>query len=159
MLMRMNLTVVFLSVTLLGAGCGLYGIGNPSNDATEFTATLTGDAERPDPVVTDAMGTGTFSLNADETELTYNISASGLSGDVIGAHFHFSVDGAAGSGEIVFAITDMIVNDGDGGATADGTWPLTAVDLVNLRLDYIYVNFHTEANPAGEIRGNLIPAS
>lgn len=78
---------------------------------------------------------------------------------MIGAHFHFSVDGAAGSGEIVFAITDMIVNDGDGGATADGTWPLTAVDLVNLRLDYIYVNFHTEANPAGEIRGNLIPAS
>ncbi len=159
MLMRMNLTVVFLSVTLLGAGCGLYGIRNPSNDATEFTATLTGDAERPDPVVTEATGTGTFSLNADETELTYNISASGLSGDVIGAHFHFSVDGAAGSGEIVFAITDMIVNDGDGGATADGTWPLTAVDLVNLRLDYIYVNFHTEANPAGEIRGNLIPAS
>ena len=159
MLMRMNLTVVFLSVTLLGAGCGLYGIGNPSNDATEFTATLTGDAERPDPVVTEATGTGTFSLNADETELTYNISASGLSGDVIGAHFHFSVDGAAGSGQIVFAITDMIVNDGDGGATADGTWPLTAVDLVNLRLDYIYVNFHTEANPAGEIRGNLIPAS
>ncbi len=91
--------------------------------------------------------------------LSYSVSASGLSGDVNGAHFHFAVDGAAGSGEIVFAITDMIVNDGDGGATADGTWPLTAVDLVNLRLDYIYVNFHTEANPAGEIRGNLIPAS
>ena len=159
MLMRMNLTVVFLSVTLLGAGCGLYGIGNPSNDATEFTATLTGDAERPDPVVTDAMGTGTFSLNADETQLSYSVSASGLSGDVVGAHFHFAVDGAAGAGPIVFAITDAIVNDGDGGATADGTWPLTAVDLVNLRLDYIYVNFHTEANPAGEIRGNLIPAS
>ncbi len=155
MMKRMNLTVVLLSVTLLGAGCGLYG---PS-DATEFQATLTGDAERPDPVDTDAAGTGSFSLNADETQLSYSVSASGLSGDVIGAHFHFSADGAAGSGGIVFAITDSVVNDGNGGATAEGTWNLTAEDLLNLQLDYIYVNFHTDENPTGEIRGNLVPAS
>ena len=155
MMMRMNLTVVFLSVTFLGAGCGLYG---PS-DATEFQATLTGDAERPNPVTTNATGTGTFSLNAAETELSYDISASGLSGDVIGAHFHFSADGAVGSGGIVFGITDSVVNDGNGGAVAEGIWNLSEADLRNLRLDYIYVNFHTEANPAGEIRGNLIPAS
>ncbi len=114
MMMQMNLTVVLMSVTLLGGGCGLYG----PNDAAEFRATLTGDAERPDPVDTDAMGTGTFSLNAAETELSYSVSVSGLSGDVTGAHFHFSADGAAGSGGIVFAITDSIVNDGMGGATA-----------------------------------------
>ena len=158
-MMRMNLTAVLLSVTLLGAGCGIYGIGSPSSDATEFPATLTGDAERPDPVDTEATGSGTFSLNEDETQLSYNISASGLSGDVIGAHFHFSADGAAGSGGIVFAITDSIVNDGAGGATAVGVWNLSAADVLNLRLDYIYINFHTDANPAGEIRGNLIPAS
>ena len=52
-----------------------------------------------------------------------------------------------------------IVNDGAGGATAVGVWNLSAADVLNLRLDYIYVNFHTDANPAGEIRGNLIPAS
>ena len=155
MMMRMNHWVVLLGVTLLGAGCGLDGPG----DATEFQATLTGDAERPDPVETDAMGTGTFSLNAAETQLSYDVSASGLSGDVIGAHFHFSADGAAGSGGIVFAITDSVVNDGNGGATAKGTWNLTAEDLLNLQLDYIYVNFHTDANPAGEVRGNLVPAS
>ena len=78
---------------------------------------------------------------------------------MIGAHFHFSADGAAGSGGIVFAITDSVVNDGDGGATAEGVWNLTADDVRNLRLDYIYVNLHTDANPAGEIRGNLVPAS
>ena len=155
MMMRMNHWVVLLGVTLLGAGCGLSGPG----DATEFQATLTGDAERPDPVETDAMGTGTFSLNAAETQLSYDVSASGLSGDVIGAHFHFSADGAAGSGDSVFAITDSVVNDGNGGATAKGTWNLTAEDLLNLQLDYIYVNFHTDANPAGEVRGNLVPAS
>ena len=155
MMRRINLTVVLLSFVFLGAGCGLYG----SSDATEFRATLTGDAERPDPVQTDGMGTGTFSLSDDESQLSYNISASDLSGDVTGAHFHFSADGAAGAGDIVFPITDSIVNDGNGGVTAEGTWDLTAADVVNLRILYIYVNLHTEANPAGEIRGNLVPAS
>ena len=153
MMKRINLTVFLLSIVFLSAGCPIYGPG----DATEFQATLTGDAERPDPVDTEATGTGTFSLNAAETQLSYNVSASGLSGDVIGAHFHFSADGAAGSGGIVFAITESVVNDGMGGATAEGTWPLTAEDLLNLQLDYIYVNLHTDANPAGEVRGNLVP--
>lgn len=121
----------------------------------QFTAALTGAAERPNPVDTNATGSGTFSLNSDETELSYSVSASGLSGDVTGAHFHFSADGAAGSGVVVFPITQSVVNDGNGRATAEGTWSLTAADLLNLRLGYIYVNFHTEANVAGEIRGNL----
>ena len=155
MIRRINLTVFLLSSVFLGAGCDLYF----PNDATEFEATLTGDAERPDPVQTDGMGTATFSLTADESQLSYDIVASDLPGDVTGAHFHFSPDGAAGSGGIVFPITDSVVNDGDGGATAEGIWNLTAEDVVNLRLNYIYVNLHTEANPAGEIRGNLVPAS
>ena len=159
MMMRMNLTVVLLSATLLGAGCDLYGIGDPSSDATEFRATLSGGAERPDLVDTEATGSGTFSLNDDETQLTYSISATGFSEDVTAAHFHFSADGASGSGEIVFPITGSVVNDGEGGVTAEGVWSLTEADLRNLRLDYIYVNFHTATNPAGEIRGNLVPAS
>ncbi len=159
MMTRMTLTVVWLGVTFLGAGCGLYGIGNPSSDATEFQATLSGGAERPDSVDTEATGSGTFSLNDDETQLTYNISATGFSEDVTAAHFHFSADGASGSGGIVFSITDSVVNDGEGGATAEGVWNLSEGDVRNLRVDYIYVNFHTETNPAGELRGNLVPAS
>ncbi len=155
MMRRITLTVAVLSFVVLGTGCAIYG---PS-DATEFQATLTGAAERPDPVATDAAGTGTFSLSDDETQLSYSISASGLSGEVIGAHFHFSLTGAAGFGGIVFDITDTVVDDGNGGVTAEGTWNVTAEDLLNLRLDYIYVNLHTDANPAGEIRGNLVSAS
>ena len=125
MMRRINLTGILLSFVFLGAGCDLYF----PNDATEFEATLTGDAERPDPVQTDGMGTGTFSLSADESELAYSVSASDLTGDVTGAHFHFSADGAAGSGGIVFAITDSVVNDGNGGAMAAGVWDLTADDV------------------------------
>ena len=46
----------------------------------------------------------------------------------------------------------------DGGeVTARGTWPVTAEDVTNLRIAYIYVNLHTDQNPGGEIRGNLTP--
>ena len=158
MTMKMNFLAVLSSVALLGSGCGLYGIGVPPSNETEFRATLSGGAERPDPVDTEATGSGSFSLNDDETQLTYSVTASGLSGDVIAAHFHFAADGAAGSGPAIFTITDSVINDGAGGATADGTWDLSDDDVRNLRLDYIYVNFHTDANPGGEIRGNLVPA-
>ena len=115
MMMRISMTVALLSFVFLGAGCDIYGPGGTivANDATMFTAALTGAAERPDAVDTDANGSGTFSLNAAETELSYNISASGLSDDVTAAHFHFSADGAAGFGNPVFTITDAVVNVAD----------------------------------------------
>ena len=99
---------------------------------------------------------GTFMLNAAETELAYDITASGLSGPLTGAHFHFSATGAAASGPIVFDITDAVMEEG-GAVTARGTWAVTAEDVTNLRVRYIYVNLHTDQNPAGEIRGDLIP--
>ncbi|NOX59219.1 MAG: CHRD domain-containing protein [Planctomycetes bacterium] len=153
------LAVAVGCVPLNGDGNGGNGGdgGNEGNggNATPFSADLSGDAERPVPVVTDATGTGTFTLSADETQLTYNVSAAGLSGDVTAAHFHLSDNGAEGSGAPVFTITDAIVNDGNGGTTAQGTWNISAADVSNLQLGDIYVNFHTDANPGGEVRGNL----
>ena len=64
--------------------------------------------------------------------------------------------GAAGSGGVLFEITDS-VEEINGEITLEGTWPLTAEDVVNLRINYVYVNLHTEANPSGEIRGNVTP--
>ena len=55
-------------------------------------------------------------------------------------------------------ITPNVVNDGNGGATAQGTLAVNATDVTNLRIDYIYVNFHTDAFPSGEVRGNLVAA-
>ena len=115
---------------------------------------MSGDAEVPG-VETDGTGTGTFTLNAAETELTYDIRASGLSGPVTGAHFHNAFPNAAGP--IVFDIGDT-VTESDGVVTATGSWPLSATDLSELRAVYIYVNLHTELNPSGEIRGQLTAA-
>ena len=135
----------------MGGECynDIYG----GSTSSRFTTTFSGDAEVP-PVVSDGTGTGTFELSADESSLSYSITASGLSGPVTAAHFHFAAAGPAGSGGVLFEITDS-VEEINGEITLEGTWPLTAEDVVNLRVDYVYVNLHTEANPSGEIRGNV----
>ncbi len=140
-----------LVVGSMGGECytDIYG----GSTSARFTASLSGNAVVP-PVDSNGTGTGTFELSADESSLSYNITASGLSGPLAEAHFHFSAAGPAGSGDVLFDISDSI-QEINGEITLEGTWPLTAGDVNNLRLNYVYVNLHTAANPSGEIRGNV----
>ncbi len=153
--MRRKKTLSLLSMLLVAGSMGgecftdIYG-GSTSD---RFTATLSGGAEVP-PVDSNGTGTGTFELSADESSLSYNITVSGLSGPLAAAHFHFSATGPAGNGDVLFDISDSI-EEISGEVTLEGTWPLSAEDVVNLRVNYVYVNLHTEANPSGEIRGNV----
>jgi hypothetical protein len=119
--------------------------------ARNFTATLTAAAEVP-PASSLGTGTGTFTLNAAETELTFMITATGLTGEVIAAHFHRG--GPDVAGPIVFDISNSIVSSG-GQVTANGTWPLSSADRDALLAGDIYVNLHTIQFPNGEIRGQL----
>jgi hypothetical protein len=132
-------------IALAAAGCPPAGGGGTE---TNFTANLTGAQEIP-PVTTNATGSGTFTLNAAQTELSYNVPFSGLSGPLTLAHFH---RGAAGvEGPPVFTIPLVPGVQG----TLQGTWVLTAADAADLMAGNIYVNLHTALNPDGEIRGQL----
>ncbi|HMB90353.1 MAG TPA: CHRD domain-containing protein, partial [Rhodothermales bacterium] len=101
-------------------------------------------------------GSGTAALTLTEAGLVFDLTATGLTGDITGAHFH---QGAMGtSGPVVRGITDAF--DGN---TASGLWtasddePLT-VDLMNeLLAGSLYLNIHTAANQPGEIRGQVRP--
>jgi len=117
-----------------------------------FSATLTGGVEVP-PVTTSASGRGTFTLSADETELEFAISASGLSGPVTFAHFHLGAVGVAGG--IVFNLSDLVVEVG-GSVSIEGVWSLSEEEAQALLDGDIYVNIHTAANLPGEIRGQLV---
>ena len=99
-----------------------------------------------------AAGDGFFTLNDDETELRYEIAASGLSGPVIAAHFHQAPAGEAG--EIIFDLAGSIQQI-DGVVTIIGIWPLAEGDLEALRNVEVYLNLHTAVNLPGEIRGQL----
>ncbi len=155
--MRNRKAISLLSALLVtvstGGQCFTDIYGGSTSD--RFTTTLSGNAEVP-PVDSNGTGTGTFELSADESSLSYNITVSGLSGPLAAAHFHFSAAGPAGSGDVLFDISDSI-EEINGEITLEGTWPVTAEDVVNLRVNYVYVNLHTEANPSGEIRGNVTP--
>ncbi len=147
--MKHGVNSMLLTVLLFGAG------GCPSMDGSgterEFEANLDGDQETP-PVTTAATGMGTFTLNAEQTELSFRISASGLSGPIVGAHFHLGPTGE--SGPVVNDITAQVVED-DAGVTLEGTWEISAADLDDLLDENLYVNLHTEQNQGGEIRGQV----
>ncbi len=135
---------------------GFVLVANDASGQTHFTASLTGAQENP-PLTNSASGTGAFSLNASRTELKYDITYRGLSGTIIGGHFHSAPIGVNGS------VFRNIAPSGDpASATYSGTWkstdsqPLTSALLDSLLNGKIYVNFHTQVNQGGEIRGQLV---
>jgi hypothetical protein len=142
-----NMRVVGLSVLVLWlTGCpGMMGEGQTT------AATLRGDLEVP-PVETPGTGEGTFRLNADQTELSFEIRASGLSGAVTAAHFHQAPPGEAGG--VVNDLSDLVMETG-GTVTITGVWDLSEENLAALLDGDLYVNLHTAANPAGELRAQI----
>ncbi|MGH7492351.1 MAG: CHRD domain-containing protein [bacterium] len=118
-----------------------------------FFAKLTGGQENP-PVSTTATGGGMFVLNEDQTELSYNVSVIGLSGDITASHFHNGATGVNGPVVRNIAFVDG-VSSGVWSST-DATQPLTPALLEALLAGNLYVNAHTAANPSGEIRGQVL---
>ena len=115
-------------------------------DGTQASTTSTGS------------GSGTFKLNALKTQFTYSLSVTGLA-DLTAAHFHNAAAGSTGGvvRALSFATTDSVT------WTAAGTWSATEVDqpltpalVTELEAGNIYVNVHTTAVPAGEIRGQVL---
>jgi hypothetical protein len=113
-----------------------------------------------------ASGLAIAMLDRQENVLKYSLIYRGLSGEPTMAHFHRGGKGEDGppvrtifgKPEIEAApVTPPEGNNGfvTGNWEADGSQPLTD-DLVEAILSgNIYINVHTELNPAGEIRAQL----
>jgi len=118
-------------------------------------AELDGAQETP-PVNTPAKGTTSASLT--NAGLIFFSSVDSLSGPITSVHFHNAPIGV--SGNIVkdlFSTLDPVNNK-----NLKGVWRRTdnqpLVDFLKAELvgNNIYINYHTAANPNGEIRGQLI---
>jgi hypothetical protein len=132
-----------------------------------FTAGLSGLQEAPSNAST-ATGFATFTFNDALTELSYELSVFGLI-DVTAAHIHLAPVGS--NGPIVlwlypFGLPAQLIPGESNGLLSQRT--VTSADLVNvlagqslsaLLTEMIagnaYVNVHTAAIPAGEIRGQI----
>ena len=115
-----------------------------------------------------AHGVAVLALSADRTQLAYSITYSGLSGTPRNAHFHRAPLGQGGGvvrticGGPTTPQTPSSCPSGTSG-TLSGVWartdqqPFTQELLDVLLAGGLYINFHTELNGSGEIRGQIMP--
>jgi hypothetical protein len=126
-------------------------MANQYSESLLFSARFTGDQEVP-PVNTTATGVGTFFLNANRDSLCISITAIDLSGPIVGAHIHTGVAGT--NGPVLVNFTDNI-NGNQIQATVTGE-DLTSDLIASMLREELYFNIHTDANPGGEIRGQIL---
>jgi hypothetical protein len=139
------------AASVIAATCGIAHAGA----FPQFTAVMSGVFEVP-PNDSPALGTmiGTYDAVANTFSFSWEITDNliGMPASP-GAHIHNAPPGV--NGPVVFGFNEP-----------DGTWPLVGnavwTDLSPEMVDELfagnlYLNFHTTAFPAGEIRGRIVP--
>jgi CHRD domain len=112
----------------------------------EFKATLSGKSEVP-PNTATGTGTVTASYDSDSKKLTWKGSYSGLTGPATAAHLHGPAPAGKNAG--------VMIPINPHGPSFEGSATLTDAQAKALTDGDLYVNIHTAANKAGEIRGQL----
>lgn len=118
-----------------------------SSLAAEVQVKLTGQEEVP-AVTTTATGTGTIKV-ADDKSVSGSIKTQGV--EAVAAHIHLGARGKNGPPVITLV------------KSADGTWSVpegakvTDEQYASFKAGELYVNVHSAAHKAGEIRGQLVP--
>ena len=125
---------------------------SPNAIPITLTSVLSGDAERPTPVTTNAEGSGVLTLAGDQ--LHVSVDYLDLSGPATAAHIH----GRATADTTAGVLIDLEPLNGgffdfDGALTGQVT--ITPDQKRALLLGETYLNIHTEAHPAGELRGQI----
>lgn len=121
------------------------------SDKLLISARLDGSQEVP-AVSTNAAGVASFVINATRDSICVNISVTGLSGPITGAHVHEGDMGVSGP---VLINLSSFVNGNRIMTVLTGTAVSTA-NISKFLSGKFYVNVHTAANPNGEIRGQLM---
>lgn len=131
---------------------GMMSGGSMMDQSLEVT--LSGDQEVP-AVTTDGAGSATVSLMGDT--MTVSGDFSGLSSPVIevaGSSGHVHMAPAGENGDVVFPLSVSAAEDGTSGIF-NLTTTLTPEQIDAFNAGELYLNFHTEANQGGEIRGQI----
>lgn len=111
-----------------------------------LAAEMRGSEENP-PVATDAIGIASIYFGEDRTTAQVNVTVTGLSGPITGAHIHEGVTGV--NGPVVFPLS------AEGNRIHAELTGITPEQLANFISGAYYINVHTAENPGGEIRGQI----
>jgi len=114
-----------------------------------MTANLSAAQELP-PANSQGRGDAQMMLDPSSKLLRWTVNYSGLSGPATAAHIHTGAQGANGP---------VAINLSPGGPPQNpitGTATLTDAQMQQLMSGQAYVNVHTQANPNGEVRGQVM---
>ena len=139
--------------------------GNDNNNDSignvDYSTVLSGDQEVP-PVNTSAAGIADFSPSDDGDSIDYTITADDIEAATAG-HIHFGIEGQNGPVAVTLFEFDSPQDEVSESGTInaeDLSGPLEGMqisDIVDAFNDgNAYANIHTEQNPNGEIRGQII---
>ena len=144
-------TSVLLAAVLALGACGSTSM-QPSSamgpGTVLMTTQLSGASEVP-PVPGIGSGSAEISYNQATNMLRWTVTYSGLSGLATGGHLH----GPAMPGQnasVAIPFTGSLASPISGGLI------LTPAQADELLSGKWYVNIHTQANPGGEIRGQVV---
>lgn len=119
-------------------------------ETVKFQAELSGTSEVP-PTTSNGHGQASAMLDTETHVLTYDLSFSGFKSPVTMAHFHGPAANGANAG--------VQVKLGETPASPiHGTATLTAEQQQQLMAGQWYANVHTQNNPKGAIRGQMVKA-
>ena len=144
------MTSTFLRSTLAALACtAAVALAGPAMAAmVNLKAELNGAAEVP-PNPSTAKGSMAAAFDTTTKKLTWKGTYSGLSGPATAAHLHAGEPGKNGGVAVPLFAGAAAKSPFEGEAT------LTDAQAADLLAGKLYANIHTEANKAGEIRGQL----
>jgi hypothetical protein len=153
--------LILFSCSLMLSSCEEDAELKKTTDFSKNGIVMSGSQETP-PNTASALGTLNVSYTKETRILTYSFDWSGLTGPVTAAHIH----GLGPTGYVAPVVQTFtlsaITRCSGSGTTACGSYKGTFLvdgvvvkenDLLN---GVYYVNIHTAAFPAGEIRGQII---
>jgi hypothetical protein len=175
--MRIRPSYLAATLAALALGCG-EGAPAPGDEivlpvfvrgaSDHFVSQMTGEEERPTPVVTEAHGQAVFRLSRDGRTMHYRVIVENID-DVTQSHIHILVPPATTGPFVVFLFPFNAAGvDPGNGILSEGTFTQAnlipranigftgtmAELLAAMRGGTAYVNVHSVPFPAGEIRGD-----
>jgi hypothetical protein len=131
------------------AGALAFSAMAPAGAATiQLRAWLNGAQEVP-PVATAATGLAVVTYDTMTGQLNWNVSYSGLSSAINGAHFHGPTPAGFDAGITVGMTT--------GPSPIIGLATINAAEAAQMLSGQWYVNIHSNSFGGGEIRGQVLP--
>jgi hypothetical protein len=145
------MSVLRRSLIALAALAWAWPTGAALAAAMSFNVSLTGAQQIP-PVDTKGGGTAHLTYDPAARVATWSIAYSNLTGPVTMAHFHDGAQGQNGPVTIWLSTKGSPVS-----SPITGKATLTPQQAQQFTAGQWYINLHTNAHPAGEIRGQVTP--